>query len=126
MVVYIKLGKDGKGTEFDENTINIKQTFGQYALLLNKKMEAVPLKPSGEPLEPLEPNGLYLVELPEQDNVAMFKKQWQQLQKKQQEQIKEQENLQTAPLAHDPPQNSQLEEIQKLKVLQHQEKKERK
>lgn len=61
-VVYIKLGRDGRATEFDER-VNIKHVFGPYAMLLDRNLEEVPLRITGEPLEDLHENELYLVEI---------------------------------------------------------------
>mmetsp|Transcript_10716 Transcript_10716/g.14694 ORF Transcript_10716/g.14694 Transcript_10716/m.14694 type:complete len:184 (-) Transcript_10716:92-643(-) len=61
MVIHVNLG--GRVNEFDPKTLNVKHVFGPYAVLLDKHMKPVPLKPSGEPLEPLRDNETFTVQL---------------------------------------------------------------
>lgn len=61
MVVYIRIGRKGRSISFPEN-INIKQTFGPFAILLDRYLKEVPIKPSGEAYE-LKENEYYIVEI---------------------------------------------------------------
>ena len=61
MVIHINLG--GRDNEFDQHTLKVKHVFGPYAVLLDKNLKPVPLKPSGEPLEHLKDNESFTVQL---------------------------------------------------------------
>jgi len=60
--VHIKLGIDARSIPFDSG-VNIKSTFGPYSILRDRHLQVVPLKSSGESLQPLSEGGLYLVEV---------------------------------------------------------------
>ncbi len=63
MVVHIKLGRDGKSNTFDQRSLNVRNVFGPFAILLNRYLEEVPLKSNGETLEPLIENETFIIEI---------------------------------------------------------------
>jgi len=125
MVCRIKLGKEGKENQFDEN-VNIKQVFGEYCILLNKKMQPVVLKPTGEPLEPLETNGVYIIVGRSEEIIKQAKKQYLDLQKKKYLESIQNQAETSNPALPDTPTKHLWEEMQRQKTLRKQEKKEKK
>jgi len=64
MKVKIRLGFDGKDTLIDPKTLNVKATFGCYAVLLEySNNRIIPLNKDGFALEPLDMRKRYVVVL---------------------------------------------------------------
>lgn len=61
--VRIRVGFDGKDTLIDPSEINVKTTFGNYAVLLDSDNQVIPLKCDGSSVEPLDPAKRYVVVL---------------------------------------------------------------
>jgi len=64
MKVKIRLGFDGKDTLIDPKTLNVRATFGSYAVLLeNSNNRIIPLNRDGFALVPLDVRKRYVVVL---------------------------------------------------------------
>ena len=74
MVIKIRIGRNGKVTDFHSSVVNIKSTFGQFAVLLDSNKEMVPLNIRGEPLEPLNEDEVYIIDLVSERDVKCFEK----------------------------------------------------
>jgi len=61
--VKIRIGFDGKDSLVDPRNMNIKTTFGSYAVLLDSDNRLVPLKCDGSFVEPLDTSKRYVVVL---------------------------------------------------------------
>jgi len=62
--VKIRVGFEGKDTVFSTENLNVKNTFGQYAVLLDyASNKLVPLHSNGSVMEPLEARKRYVVVL---------------------------------------------------------------
>lgn len=60
--VKIRIGFDGKDTPMDPTNMNVKSTFGTFAVLLDYSTnEVVPLNGAGFVVEPLDPRRKYVV-----------------------------------------------------------------
>jgi len=59
--VKIRMGFDGKDATFDARGMNVKATFGNFAVLLDSENRLVPLKCDGSPVEPLDTQKRYVV-----------------------------------------------------------------
>lgn len=60
--VKIRVGFDGKDTLMDPNNMNVKSTFGTFAVLLDYTTnEVVPLNGAGFVVEPLDTHRRYVV-----------------------------------------------------------------
>jgi len=59
--VKIRMGFDGKDAVVDARGMNVKATFGNFAVLLDSENRLVPLKCDGCPVEPLDTTKRYVV-----------------------------------------------------------------
>jgi len=59
--VKIRMGFDGKDAVVDARGMNVKATFGNFAVLLDSENRLVPLKCDGCPVEPLDTQKRYVV-----------------------------------------------------------------
>jgi len=59
--VKVRMGFDGKDQVLDAREMNVKATFGNFAVLLDSENRLVPLKCDGSPVDPLDTQKRYVV-----------------------------------------------------------------